>query len=299
MRFKSMKCPLSISIFFLSIIHLFGQESNCFENASGAYWPMEVGLKKNLSYGNNSYVSTFAGDSVEFEGKYFLVETQSYSNGDVKTKYWRTEDEAVFSLNQEKNRQSMELPSNPEVGTKWKSSDQVWSYEVVSLTSTYSTPFCEFSDLLEVKTESSEREGTVYNLYYKKGLGMIGLNVNGQPFSYIKPNRKPNERGFIAFGCEDSGTSQEIEKCTYAKISQHISENLKAPKSETKGRILLNVRIDENGDVSNVEVLETVENGEALEVEAIRVMSSLPKFIPAQVDDNQPIATNLKVPFRF
>ncbi|SFT88976.1 TonB protein C-terminal [Algoriphagus locisalis] len=299
MRIKAIKCLLFNTVFLLSMVRAFGQGDNCFENASGSYWPVEVGLKKNLTYGNNSYVSTFNGDSVEFEGKYFLVETQSYSNGDVKTKYWRAENEAVFSLNQEKNKQSMELPSNPEIGTRWKSSDQVWSYEVVGLTSSYSTPFCQFSGLLEVKTESSEREETVYNLFYKRGVGMIGLNVNGTPFSYIKPNQKPNERSFIAFGCEEFGTSQEIEKCTNSKISQHIRENLKAPQSAAKGRIVLNVRIGETGEVSEVTVLETVPNGEALEAEAIRVMSSMPKFIPAQVDDNQPIATNLKVPFRF
>ena len=299
MRIKAIKCLISITVFFGSYIQLFGQDSNCFENASGAYWPVKVGLERNLTYGNNSYVSKFTGDSVEFEGKYFLVETQSYSNGNVKTNYWREENGAVFSLNQEKNRQSMELPSNPELGAKWKSSDQVWSYEVVGLTSSYSTPFCQFSDLLEVKTESSEREGTVYNLFYKRGVGMIGLNVNGTPFSFIKPNRKPNERSFIAFGCEDSGTEQEIQKCTSSKISQHISANIKAPQSAAKGRIVLNVRIDETGEVSEVTVLETVPNGEALEAEAMRVMSSMPKFIPAQVDDNQPIATNLKVPFRF
>ncbi|MEP1087532.1 energy transducer TonB [Algoriphagus sp.] len=294
-----MKFTLSIAFFFLSLAQIFGQESNCFENSTGLYWPVRVGLQKNLTYGNNSYVSTFEGDSLEFEGKYYFKETQKYSTGEVKTRFWREENGAVFSLDQEKGIESLELPSNVEVGSKWISTDKVWTYEILSLTSTYLTPFCEFSDLLEVKTESSEREGTVYTLYYKKGLGMIGLNVNGQPFSYIKPDRKVNERSFIAYGCENFGTSQEIEKCTNAKISQHIRENLKSPQSTVKGRILLNVRIDESGEVSEVTVMETVADGEALEAEAIRVMSSLPKFIPAQVDDNQPIATNLKVPFRF
>ncbi|MEP0712135.1 MAG: hypothetical protein ABJC55_09450, partial [Algoriphagus sp.] len=278
-----MKFTLSIAFFFLSLAQIFGQESNCFENSTGLYWPVRVGLQKNLTYGNNSYVSTFEGDSLEFEGKYYFKETQKYSTGEVKTRFWREENGAVFSLDQEKGIESLELPSNVEVGSKWISTDKVWTYEILSLTSTYLTPFCEFSDLLEVKTESSEREGTVYTLYYKKGLGMIGLNVNGQPFSYIKPDRKVNERSFIAYGCENFGTSQEIEKCTNAKISQHIRENLKSPQSTVKGRILLNVRIDESGEVSEVTVMETVADGEALEAEAIRVMSSLPKFIPAQV----------------
>ncbi|RAI88439.1 energy transducer TonB [Algoriphagus yeomjeoni] len=294
-----MKFTLSALLFLLSCAQLFGQENACYENASGSYWPVKAGLKKTLTYGNNSYLASFKGDSVEFDGNYYLEETQTFSNGDVKARYWREENGAVYSWSQEKKIESLELPETHEVGTKWSSKDQEWTYEILSLTSTYSTPFCEFVDLLEVKTESSLRKGTVYNLFYKQGVGMVGLNVNGQPFSYIKPDRKVNEKSFIAYGCEDAGTSQEIDKCTNAKISQHIRENLKAPQSSVKGRILLNVRIDELGEVSEVTVLETVPGGEALEAEAIRVMSSLPKFIPAQVDDNQPIATNLKVPFRF
>lgn len=294
-----MKLTLSIAFFFFSLAQLFGQESNCYENLTGLYWPVKVGLQKNLTYGNNSYVSTFAGDSLKFEGKYYLKETQKYTTGEVKTRFWREENGAVFSLNQEKDMESMELPSNPELGAKWNSTNQVWTYEVVSMNSNYSTPFCEFSNLLEVKTESSEREGTVYNLFYKQGVGLVGLNMNGNPFSYVKPNRKANERSFIAYGCENAGTEQEIQKCTNSIISKHINENLKAPKSTAKGRILLNVIIDENGDVGNVTVLETIANGEEQEAEAIRVMKSLPKFIPAQVDDNQPISTSLKVPFRF
>jgi hypothetical protein len=294
-----MKFSLTISIFFLSLTQLFGQESNCFENSIGSYWPVKIGVQRNYTYGNKSYVSTFEGDSVLFDGKYFLVETQKHSSGEIKTRYWREENGAVFSFDQEKGIASMELPANPELGTKWKSTNQVYTYEIISLTSTYSTPFCDFTDLLEVKIENSERKETVYNLFYKQGIGMVGLNMNGNPFSFIEPNRKVNERSFIAYGCENAGTEQEIQKCTNSIISQHIKENLKAPQSAVKGRILLKVHIDETGQVSEVTVLETVADGEALEAEAIRVMSSLPKFIPAQVDDNQPIATNLKVPFRF
>jgi len=294
-----MKQILILATFTALSFQLFGQDNNCFENSTGLYWPLEIGSELKHKYGSDTKVSAITGDSVEFDGKYYLVEVETYKSGKTKESYWREENGAIFNYNEEKGIESMELPTSPELGIKWRSTDNTWTYEVVSLTSTYSTPFCEFRGLLEVKTESSERKGTVYNLFYKQGVGLVGLNVNGTPYSYILPNKKLNEQNFMAYGCENAGSEKEIQSCTYSKIFDHIRANYKAPKKLKKGKMLLNVIIGKGGNVEEVKVIQTIPNAEKQEDEAIRVIKSLPKFIPAQVDDGQPIRASLTVPFNF
>ena len=294
-----MKQILILATFTTLTFQLFGQSNNCYENSTGLYWPLEIGSELKHKYGNDSKVSAISGDSVEFNGKYYLVEVETYKSGKTKESYWREENGAIFNYNQEKGVESMELPASPELGTKWTSTDNTWTYEIVSLTSTYSTPFCEFDNLLEVKTESSERMGTVYNLFYKQGVGQVGLNVNGTPYSYILPNKDLNEQNFMAFGCENAGSEKEIQSCTYSKIFEHIKANYKAPKKMKKGKILVNVIIGKDGYVDDVKIVQTIPNAQKQEEEAIRVIKSLPQFKPAQVEDGQPIRASVTVPFNF
>ncbi|MEQ8477549.1 energy transducer TonB [Fulvivirga sp.] len=294
-----MKYKALLSILLILIGQSYGQENNCFEKAEGLYWPIEIGSELKHTAGNDNKVSVINGDSIEFDSKYYLIERETYQSGKTKESYWREENGAVYNYNKEKGIESMELPSRIEVGTKWNSSDGLWSYEIVSLTSNYSTPFCEFRNLLEVKTENSEQKGTIYNLYYKQGVGLIGLNVNGTPYSFIVPNKELNQKNFMAYGCEELNTEKEIQSCTYSKIFEHIKSNYKAPKKFKKGRMLLNAIIGKDGGIESVKIVKTIPNAEAQEIEALRVIKLLPKFIPAQIDDGQPVRSSLTVPFNF
>ncbi len=278
---------------------IFGQDNNCYENSTGLYWPVKARSIYKYKSGGDIKLSKFNGDSIEFDGKKYLIEVEIYNNGETKERYWREENGSVFNYNKEKKLESMELSSIIELGKTWKSTDQTWTYEIVNLNSSYSTPYCVFDNLLEVKTKSSERVGMVYNLFYKQGVGMIGLNVNNIPYTYIMPTKDLNERFFIAYGCETAGSAIEIKSCTDAKIAQHIKENYKAPKKIKKGKMLFKVIVGKQGDIEDIEVLQTIPNAEKQELEAIRVIKSLPKFIPAQIDDNQPVRVSIKIPFNF
>ncbi len=279
---------------------LIAQESDCFENLTGSYWPIKVGLERNYISGNNTYSSLFNGDSIKYNGKYYLVETKKYSNGKTKISYWRRDSKGnILNYNKEKSIVSMELPSNSKIGQKWKSTDKTWTYKIISLSSNYSTPFCEFSNLLEVETTSSERKGMIYNLFYMKGKGMIGLNVNGKPYTYIKPNRKLNEKSFMAFGCQNYETVQEIQTCTSAKISEYIKNNFRPTTKIKKGKIIVRIVIQTDGVVQEAIIIKGIKKAKKQENELIRVIKSLPKFIPAQIDENQPIKTSFIIPVQF
>ena len=288
-----------LAAFAILSSQVFGQDNNCFENSTGLYWPLKIGSELKYTYGNDSKVSAISGDSIEFDGKYYLVEVETYSSGKTKESYWRIGNGAVFNYNKEKGVESMELPASPDLGVKWTSTDKTWTYEIVSLSSTYTTPFCDFIDLLEVKIESAERMGMIYRLFYKRGVGLVGLNVNETPYSYILPDKEMNEQNFMAYGCENAGSEKEIQTCTYSKIFEHIKANYKAPKKIKKGRILVKIIFGKDGNVDEVKIVETIPNGRKQEEEVTRVIKSLPQFKPAQVNDGQTIRASITVPFKF
>lgn len=275
------------------------QETLCFDNATGDWWPIEPGLEFKYSVGRDSKTSLILNDSVKLNGKFYLIEKETYKSGKTTETYWRIENGAVYTYNQEKEQESKELPASPQTGQQWTSTDGIWNYEVVSLNSSFSTPYCEFEELLEIKTSSSERKGTIYNLFYKRGIGLVGLSVNGNPYTIILPNKKMNDKDFMAFGCEHLSTADEIRNCTYQKIFEFIKTNYKAPKKVKKGRILVSAIIGKDGYIESATIKEGIRNADEQEKEAIRVTKALPQLIPAQVDDNAPVRTAITIPFNF
>ena len=63
--------------------------------------------------------------------------------------------------------------------------------------------------------------------------------------------------------------------------------------------ICFKLLIDKEGNVEKVETISTLDNGELQEQEIIRILKILPKFIPAQVDDDKLVRSFLNVPINF
>jgi hypothetical protein len=296
---------LATLILVLASGTIFGQSDLCFDNAIGTYWPIKSGQKIKYYSGGESYTSYFNGDSLKVGDKYFLKEVKEYLSGKTKTSYWREESGVVYFYDTEKKTESIELINNLTPGTTWEKYDKTWRYTIIDTVSNFATPFCEFKDLLQVKAEPQneikDKMYSYYNLFYKRGIGMVGMNVNGQAFLFAKPNKELNERDFIAYGCEKLASSEDQQKCTYAKISEFFSKEYKAPKKKDfkTGRIVLNVIVGKDGSVDGIKVIETIDGGKHQEDEAIRVFKMLPRMIPAQVDDGQPIRSQFTFPIKF
>jgi len=299
------KRTLGTLILILTTGTIFGQSDLCFDNATGTYWPIKAGKKTKYSSRGESYTSYFNGDSLKVDDKYFLKEIKEYSSGKTKTSYWRQENGIVYFYDVEKKAESIELINNLTPGTTWEKYDKTWKYTIIDTVSSFATPFCEFKNLLQVKAEPQneikDKMYSYYNLFYKRGVGMVGMNVNGEPFIYAKPNKEINERNFIAYGCDKLSSDDEQQKCTYAKIYEFINKELKAPKKKDykTGRIVVNVTIGQDGAVDDIKVIETIDGAELQEKELVRVIKMLPKMIPAQVDDGQPIRSSFKIPIKF
>ncbi|MEJ1240318.1 energy transducer TonB [Chryseolinea sp. T2] len=299
------RIKLATLILILATGTIFGQSDLCFDNAAGTYWPIKVGTKIKYSSRGESYTSYFNGDSLRAGDKYYLKEIEEYANGKTKTSYWREENGVVYFYDSEKKAESIELINNLTPGTTWEKYDRTWKYTIIDTASSFATPFCEFKNLLQVKAEPQneikDKMYSYYNLFYKRGVGMIGMNVNGEAFIYAKPNKEINEKNFIAYGCEKLASIDEQRKCTYSKISEFFSKEFQAPKKKDfkTGTIVLNVVIGKDGVVDDIKVIETIAGAKNQEEEAIRVLKRLPKMIPAQVDDGQQIRSSFKFPIKF
>ncbi|MBE7691986.1 energy transducer TonB [Tenacibaculum finnmarkense genomovar finnmarkense] len=82
-----------------------------------------------------------------------------------------------------------------------------------------------------------------------------------------------------------------------AHISKHFSYPSTAIQESIQGEVWVRFIIDKNGEVKNIKTLGP-KNGEALNKEAIRVVSKLPQFIPAKKDGGR-ISVKYGFPISF
>ena len=99
------------------------------------------------------------------------------------------------------------------------------------------------------------------------------------------------ERPPIYPGCEPY--TQQLRSCTQRKIQTHINKNFRYPefaqKTGIQGRVFVYFVIDKDGSVVGI---KTRGPHPILEIEAKRIISILPKFIPGYVDGKA-----VRVPF--
>jgi len=92
-------------------------------------------------------------------------------------------------------------------------------------------------------------------------------------------------------GCEQLD-GKNLKDCTVQKISNHVNTNFntalgKELNIQGQTRIIVQFKIDANGDITDVRsrsLADKAEVREALQTEANRVVSSLPRMQPGQKD---------------
>jgi protein TonB len=103
-------------------------------------------------------------------------------------------------------------------------------------------------------------------------------------------------------GCETAGSPTEIADCSNLKMYKYIIENTTYPAiakdAGISGVVVVQYIINASGKVEDVEILHGVVNGNALEKEAIRVVSSLPVMKPGK-QRGSPVRVQYRVPVKF
>ena len=106
------------------------------------------------------------------------------------------------------------------------------------------------------------------------------------------------ERPPIYPGCEPY--TQQLRSCTQRKIQTHINKNFRYPefaqKTGIQGRVFVQFIIDKDGSIVGI---KTRGPHPILEIEAKRIISRLPKFVPGLDSDGKAVRVPFSVPITF
>ena len=108
------------------------------------------------------------------------------------------------------------------------------------------------------------------------------------------------ERIPIYPGCDVNTKNKRLRSCFLKKIQNHIAKNFRYPefaqKTGIQGRVFVQFIIDKDGSIVGI---RTRGPHPILEIEAKRIISRLPKFIPALDSDGKAVRVPFSVPITF
>jgi TonB family protein len=216
--------------------------------------------------------------------------------------YFREQNGNVYFYDSEKKMESLELSENITPGYSWEKYDKSWKYTVIDTTSKITTPYCEYKNLLNIKAEpqgeTANKYDAYYNLYYKRGVGLVDMHVSGKGYSFLTIDKTTAvEKHWMAIGCEDYNTEEKRAKCTAAKMKEFINNNYHYKGELKKGVIAIRFVINEQGNVEDATIAETIDGADGQAAEALRVIN-LMKFIPTEIN-GKPYKSRLTFPFAF
>jgi len=281
---------------------VFGQEDICYTDASGVYWPINLPGKRYYYSKDGQKISFFNGDSLVTKGRVYYKEIVEYKNGTKEETYYREENGNVYVYDVEKKMEYLELSGNIIPGTSWEKYDKSWKYTVVDTTSKLSTAYCEFKQLLNIRAEplgeAKQKYAAYFNLYYKRGVGLVGLNIEGQGYSFLSIDESSsNVRSGVVSGCEGLESEEQRRTCSQQKIAEFISKNFCFSGKIKKGTIYFRLMITEKGQVENISVHRSIKDAEGQTEEARRLINLL-EFYPKTIN-GRPIRSLIIIPVSF
>ena len=108
------------------------------------------------------------------------------------------------------------------------------------------------------------------------------------------------ERPPIYPGCDVNLKNKLLRSCLVRKVQTHISKNFRYPefaqKTGIQGRVFVFFIIDKDGSIVGI---RTRGPHPILEIEAKRIISRLPKFVPGLNSDGKAVRVPFSVPITF
>lgn len=144
----------------------------CDGNGSASYYPLAVGDSRvyALTFGTVVDVTKAIPFTKTIAGKLYYAEITTGFIG-TDTSYYR-EDPTTHNVYQLDGTETLYVPGTPTLNQVLPS-DPGTTSKVTSLSASYSTPTCAYTDLLEVKDYDNSTSKVVNTAYYKKGLGLV------------------------------------------------------------------------------------------------------------------------------
>ncbi|MBQ8222445.1 MAG: M56 family metallopeptidase [Bacteroidales bacterium] len=132
--------------------------------------------------------------------------------------------------------------------------------------------------------------------------GNVNANEEKKPTSTA--DVKTNEQKELYAATQDSiyKVAQEMPQFPGGvnELMKYLQENIKYPQSakdkKVEGRVFVTFVIEKDGSITNAQVMRGID--EACDVEALRVVNSMPKWIPAK-QEGEAVRSQFTVPFIF
>lgn len=190
MKLKQALIKILFSIIVLSIVSCGSPQKNS-SSKQNSYYPTS-GVDAKFKYADSD-AFVFQKDLNKTEskdGKIYSVREIRYSwgNDNATETLYRLENLNVMYFDTKSETENMIMPSKPQVGFKWRSTDKAWEYEIVNMNADLETPNKKYSGLLVMRASQisgrDENKLTEYLNYYEKGTGKIASLGNGKLMTY-------------------------------------------------------------------------------------------------------------------
>lgn len=263
-----------ILIIFLST-NIYSQDEFCSkEFDTKSYFPLNNKLRKSISWYNSIY-KEYVNGTIKINGTEYIKYMQDFSESWKIELLLRKSGDTIFSYYGGKD--NIMLIDRPEVGIKWDKA------KISSISGVFETPYCKYKNLLVI--EYSYKSGKTKR-YYKKGLGLVGIENENKVIGMCLPSKEETEDYFrpVSFkGCENLKNSKIISECTmnsiYKIVNKRISKGGFKPPKES-GIYKFDIVVSNKGKIEFVTTINSLKRGNQLKNIIIEELESLPDFIP-------------------
>ena len=157
-------------------------QSFCDGIATASYFPLTI-KKKNVLWAETAYFEKQVGE-FSFNGKRYVGYTQEWKSGSIDTLYLRSENDKVYQYQSCCSQEDLRYDARAAIGDSWQSADGQATYTVVSKSASLETPFCSYTNLLQLRAQLKAQR---FDFFYLKGYGYIGATFDGQLISAASP----------------------------------------------------------------------------------------------------------------
>ena len=273
------------------------QAQLCEPGPDNSYYPMEVTTPRVYFYLQGYYREAYLGKTTIQEREWDMI-TQEYSNGLLDTVYFQREGSNIITMDSTDQEIFIRCPLEPIPGQSWRSEKMNYTYTVLDTTSSLSTPFCDYTHLMQIQHRIYiGGDSITFRYFYKKGIGYVGmLDDQGILSSFLVPDTvlatRPARKSFC-----DAADYDEAMACTYrflfSTVAEKLSDNSKVFEKELKSAdpsiaLIVLMDFDSSGRIQGLTPLQSNKVMRKTEKKILAYLQDAGTYLPAENANGEP-----------
>lgn len=147
-----------------------------------SYYPAVPGTSQYMRY-FKTQVRVYYDGPVEKDGKLYIRENTKYQSGGISDTLLRVSNDTVYVFSETQKKEMVFFGIRPVIGEK------IGYGKIIRTDASIKTPTRVYNDLLEIDITIPKNElwkrGIKYTLFFKKGVGFVGLARSGRLDMYL------------------------------------------------------------------------------------------------------------------